>query len=388
MSHKRHYSRFLAGLGGKLHFAAHSHHPWPDCTREAHVQAWDDAAAQIDDKWTRVFGRLVPAAQKSVAANIGWPDPSLVAFAPNTHEFVVRLFSCLPSRKLRILTTDAEFHSFAREAARLEEEGTAVERVPVEPIESFAARFCEAERKGGWDLIFLSQVFFNSGLRVRDEEFAAIAEAAPQDAILAFDGYHAFMAVPMDLSRSAGRAFYMAGGYKYAQAGEGACFLAVPPGCELRPANTGWFSDMASLEKGLKAPVSYGAGAFRFWGSTFDQAGLYRWNAVSEWREKNGLPVKVSDAHVRALQRGFLERLKRRPCGPLKTESLISTDLTRVGHFLTFRLPDAPALAKRLHAELEVMTDARGDRLRFGFGLYHDESDLDELFSRLKTLNS
>ena len=56
MSFKPHYSRFLSGLGGKLHFCAHSHHPWPDCTREAHLRAWDDAAARSDEKWDVVFG--------------------------------------------------------------------------------------------------------------------------------------------------------------------------------------------------------------------------------------------------------------------------------------------------------------------------------------------
>jgi kynureninase len=61
----------------------------------------------------------------------------------------------------------------------------------------------------------------------------------------------------------------------------------------------------------------------------------------------------------------------------------VSEDLTRVGHFLTFRLPHAPAVSKRLAAELGVLTDARQDRLRFGFGLYHDEADIDELFKRL-----
>ena len=42
---------------GRLHAAAHSHHPWPDVTREAHLQAWDDAARHHDDKWDAVSAR-------------------------------------------------------------------------------------------------------------------------------------------------------------------------------------------------------------------------------------------------------------------------------------------------------------------------------------------
>src|SRR3546814_6605943 len=53
----------------------------------------------------------------------GLDDASSLAFAPNTHDFLRRLLSCLPvGRPPRILTSDGEFHSFTRQAARLEEE--------------------------------------------------------------------------------------------------------------------------------------------------------------------------------------------------------------------------------------------------------------------------
>lgn len=384
MSLKPHYSRFLKGLGDRLHFCAHSHHPWPDCTRDAVLACWDDASGHADEKWDKVFGEVLPAAQAAVAEALKWPSPDLIAFAPNTHEFVARLLSCLPpGRPPRILTTDSEFHSFARQTARLEEDGAKVERVAVEPFHSFVDRFVSAAKTGGHDMIFLSHVFFNSGHRLTEVQLQDISNAAPERSVIVVDGYHAFMAAPLDLSKLAVRAFYLAGGYKYAQAGEGVCFLAVPPNCDLRPSNTGWFADFAALETGIKAPVGYGHGAFRFWGSTFDPTGLYRWNAVTAWRKSLGMTVEKSDAHVRSLQRGFMERLAASPRGPFKMESLITADFARMGHFLTFRLDAAPTVSKRLAAELGVLTDARGDRLRFGFGLYHDEADLDELFRRL-----
>jgi kynureninase len=382
---KPHYSRFLKGLGDRLHFCAHSHHPWPDCTRDAVLSCWDDASRHADEKWDKIFGKVLPAAQSAVAEALKWPSSDLIAFAPNTHEFVCRLLSCLPpGRPPRILTTDSEFHSFARQTARLEEDGATVDRVAVEPFVSFADRFVSSVKAGDHDLIFLSHVFFNSGHKLTEDQLSMIANAASKSAIVVIDGYHSFMAAPLHLSKLAVRAFYLAGGYKYAQAGEGVCFLAVPPNCELRPSNTGWFADFAALEKGIKSPVGYGDGAFRFWGSTFDPTGLYRWNAVTAWRKSLGLSVEKSDAHVRALQRGFLKRLAASPRGPFKPEALVSTDFSRLGHFLTFRIPDAPAVSKRLASELGVLTDARGDRLRFGFGLYHDEADLDELFRRLQ----
>lgn len=382
MSYKPHYSRFLKGLGDRLHFCAHSHHPWPDCTRDAQIKSWDDAAERADEKWEIVLGEQIPHAQNAIAALLRLGDPKNIAFAPNTHEFVVRLLSCLPE-KPRILTTDSEFHSFARQSARFEEEGAIVERIPVEPFETLSGRIIRASKKNEWDLVFLSQTFFNSGYRLSEEELGSIAGELNDKTLFAIDGYHTFMAAPVDLSQLGKRAFYLAGGYKYAQAGEGVCFMTVPPGCSLRPRNTGWFSDFAGLEHAIEAPVNYGDGGWRFWGSTFDPAGLYRWNAVTAWRRSLNLSVEVSDAHVRALQRKFLERLVEKPRGPFTMPSLVSEDLTRLGHFLTFRLPHAPAVSKRLAAELGVLTDARRDRLRFGFGLYHDATDIDELFRRL-----
>jgi len=384
VSLKSHYSAFFKGLGSRLHFCAHSHHPWPDCTRAAVLQCWDDAAARTDEKWDHVFAEVLPAAQKSVADALKWPSSDLIVFAPNTHEFVLRLLSCLPSNKaLKILTTDSEFHSFARQAARYEEDGAKVKRVPVEPFKTFPARFAAAAKAGKHDLVFLSQVFFNSGHRLSEVDLLAIVTAAPKRALVVIDGYHSFMTAPLDLSRLAERVFFLGGGYKYAQAGEGVCFLAVPAGCDLRPSNTGWFADFAALQKPITAPVGYASGAARFWGSTFDPSGLYRWNAVTAWRKSLGITVEKSDARARELQRGFLSRLGLKQRGPFRLDALVSNDLSRVGHFLTFRIDGAPGLSKRMASQFGVLTDARGDRLRFGFGLYQDESDLDELFRRI-----
>ena len=46
-----HFARFFAADPARLHFAAHSHHPWPDATEAAHARYWDDAATRADRKW-------------------------------------------------------------------------------------------------------------------------------------------------------------------------------------------------------------------------------------------------------------------------------------------------------------------------------------------------
>jgi kynureninase len=376
-SYAGHFSRFLGAVPGRLHVAAHSHHPWPDVTYEAQQQAWLDAARLIDDKWDEVFGSVLPEAAGHITGRLGLSDPSAIAFAPSTHALVMRLLSCL-APPVRILTTDAEFHSFARQAARLEEDRLAtVERVAAEPFASFPSRFTEAAGRGGHDLVYLSHVFFNSGYVVPDlgALVAAVPEAGP---LVVIDGYHGFMALPTELAALESRAFYLAGGYKYAMAGEGACFAHCPPGYAERPRDTGWFAGFGELARGSGGKVDYAPGGGRLFGATFDPTGVYRFNAVQRWLDGLGITVADIHAHVRRLQDRFLA------AGPYP-ELLPGPEVNDRGHFLTFRLADAAGIYEALHVA-NVITDYRDDRLRIGFGLYHDEADIDELVRTLETV--
>jgi len=379
-----HYSRFRAALGDRLHFAAHVRHPWPDATRAAELAAWDDAARPDEAWWGKIRGEVLPRARKEAADLLRWPDPELVAVAPTAHELLARVLSCLPvGRDLSVLTTDSEPRSTARQLARLEEDGASVERVFVEPFGTFADRLLAAVKAGGHDLILLSQVFPDSGLRADDDLLSELALRAPRGALVVVDGSNAFAAVPTNMGRASVRAFYLAGGGRGAQAGDGAAFLAVPPDCPLRPADTGGLADPDALARPVAPPVAYAAGGARFMGAAFDPAGLYRWNAVCAWRRSIKLSMRDSDAHVRALQRQFAKRLSEKPRGPLNAAALVSMDLARLGHFFVVRHPEAARLAAFLYDELGVIVDALGDRLRFGFGLHLDSGDVDELFKRL-----
>ncbi len=217
MSWKTHFSKALEAAPGRLHFAAHSHHLWPDVTWDAHLQAWNDAATLADHKWEAVFGDLLPSARGAVARRMGLPSARSVVFAPNTHALVMRLLSCLPTdRPLRVLTTTSEFHSFRRQLDRLEEAGRAESvRMDVAPWSDAASRLAARAAEPGWDLVYFSQVFFDSGFALTDADLAAITQAVSDPAtFVVVDGYHGFMARPTDLSEIASRAFYLAGGYK------------------------------------------------------------------------------------------------------------------------------------------------------------------------------
>jgi kynureninase len=375
-----HFSRFRAADPERLHFAAHSHHPWPDATEAAHARYWTDSATLADRKWAeRVFAEVVPRAQAHVARLIGAQDPKQVAFAPNTHEFVTRLYSCLPrGRKLRVLTTASEFHSFRRQTRRLAEAGEVdAEEIAPTPWETFGERFAAAARRGPWDLVWLSHVFFDSAFVVRD--LAAICDAVQGEAMIVIDGYHAFCALPVELGRIAGRVFYLGGGYKYAMAGEGACFLAIPPGCALRPVDTGWYASFDTLASGPGEGVSYGEGAMRFWGATFDPSGLYRFNAAMDWLLGTGTTIAAIHGHARALQERFLDGLERLRLRGMGVANLVPPRTVAArGNFLVFDIDGAEDAHRRLAAE-HVAIDRRARRLRFGFGIYHSPADVDRL---------
>ncbi|MGL4241954.1 MAG: aminotransferase class V-fold PLP-dependent enzyme, partial [Beijerinckiaceae bacterium] len=285
-----HFSRFRS-VPGRIHLAAHSHHYWPDVTRAAHLHAWDDACLHADEKWGPVFMDVIPAVQRGIAGILHLPDPAAIAFAPNTHDFVRRLLSALPDTP-RILTTDGEFHSFSRQAARLEEEGlVVVERVPHEPVATFPERLRQAAARGGHHMVFVSQVLFSAGCTSGD--IAALAASVPNaETFIVVDGYHGFMALPTDLSSVASRVFYIGGGYKYAMAGENVCFMHCPPGYGPRPRDTGWFASFGALAAQQKG-VPYGEDGSRFWGATFDPVGFYRQRAVFDWMAERGLTVPM-----------------------------------------------------------------------------------------------
>lgn len=366
MSFKHLFSRALEAAPERLHFAAHSHHLWPDASFAGQMAAWEDAAMLADHKWDRIFAEVIPEAQGHIARELTLPDPATIAFSPNTHDFLVRIVSALPMHRPRVLASDGEFHSFRRQALRWAESGR-IELTTV-PLDRLAA---EAET-GRYDLIFASQVQFNSGQALGGiDRLAALSR--PEGPWVVIDGYHGFMATPTDLSNVAERVFYLSGGYKYAMAGEGVCFLHAPPGFAPRPEVTGWyaaFDDLASRQGG----VGYAPDGRRFLGSTFDASGLYRFNAVQRMLAAEGLTTAAISAHCATLKARFAA------AAPFPDLRPISGDRTR---FLALQGERAP----QHYALLEsggLVTDLRGDVLRIGFALYHDADDVDALVQRVR----
>lgn len=387
MSFKHLFSRALQADPGRLHMAAHSHHLWPDASFAGQAECWEDAARLADTKWDRVMGEVWPEAQAEVAGELGSGDASAIVFASNTHDFLIRLAAAAPRGSggpLRVLTTDGEFHSARRQLARWEEEIEAVvTRIAAEPFDTFSDRFLAAARSGDHDLILVSHILFGSG-RIYDrvEELAGLSR--PEGPWVVVDGYHAFMAIGTPLGGvAADRLFYLGGGYKYAMAGEGMGFMHCPAGFGERPPITGWFAEFGDLTAPTGSSVGYTRDAMRFMGATFDPSALYRFTAIRGMLKGEGLTTAAISAQVTGLQRSLLDKLD----GSVLADAELLNPMTdgARARFLAFRSPKAAAWNAELMRQ-GCITDVRGDVLRIGLGLYHDEADIDSFAALAKSL--
>ena len=383
--YKKFYQEFLKGHAPFTHFASHSHHFWPDISLEGQIEAWKMASLKSDQKWGKILTETLPAVQKLIAKNLNFSRPSDIAFASNTHELLTRLISSLDFQsKIKVLSTKSEFHSFSRQLKRYQELPQFEVTLLDNEAPSFTEDLIQKLEQEKFDLIFLSHVFFNSGKILELEKIKkSLKQIDPKKSLMVIDGYHAFCAIPVDIKELENHIFYIAGGYKYAQAGEGVCFMTLPQDCQLRPLNTGWFAHFDSLEEEQTQKVLYSSDGMRFWGSTMDPSAFFRFKKVWEFFTNEGLSVEKIHLYIQSLQKQLITA---------HPDLFLETDLTKLGHFLTIEFPDSEVCRKSYQVleTAKILCDFRGNRLRIGFGLYQSQEDLEQLsqaISEAKLIN-
>ena len=388
-----HYSNFLGRRSSepkssaeRILLTGHSHQAWPDVAREGVLAAFEDASLHVDDKWGAVFDRA-EYVRKDIAS-MSQTECGEIALAQNTHELFTRFLSALPLRERPvIIATDGEFHSVYRQLCAAEQAGLLdVVWINSEQSESVAERLSVAVKKADkrCAAVVTSSVLFQSGAIVK-----GLSELA-QDCLkigsrLFIDAYHSFKVVPLDLQDfgEAKKITYLSGGgYKYAQWGEGVCWLRVPNDDIIRPIFTGWFSDFAHLhhprynEQGLANSIAYGErGAERFAGSTFDPSSVYRAAAVSKFFHDQKLNIHT----LRAISLHQTQLL----IDGLSSIFPVITPLSAEerGGFIAFKVENAQVWSEGLR-KYEVFTDARGSALRFGPAPYLFDSEIQEAIAR------
>jgi kynureninase len=369
-----HYSRFR--VAERLLLSGHSHQAWPDVALEGQLEAFEDAARHVDEKWERAFAKAeeVRAGYRALLADPG----AEIALGANTHELVLRMLSALDLRaRPRLVSTDGEFHTLRRQLGRLDEAGLEVVRVAAEPADTLAERLAgEVDERTA--AVLVSAVLFETARIVPGLDALARACAGVRAELLV-DVYHALGALPFDVhARGLESAWVVGGGYKYLQLGEGNCFLRLPAHAgELRPAITGWYAEFAALaDEHDPSRVAYGRGAERFAGSTYDPTSHYRAARVLAFFAEQGLTPE----RLRASYRRQVDLLAAGFDALGVDDGVITRDretpLEQYGAFLALRTPRAGELQRAL-ADRGVLTDSRGSWLRLGPAPYLSDAQLD-----------
>lgn len=377
-----HYGRFR--VAERLLLTGHSHQAWPDVALHGQIEAFTDAAEAVDRKWELAFAK---ADRLRAGFRTLLDDPAAdIALGASTHDLVIRFLSSVDlPRRPRLVTSDGEFHTLRRQLARLAEEGVEVVRVPALPAETLAERTASEvdERTAA---VLVSSVLFATSQIVPDLGTLAAACARVGTELLV-DAYHALGVVPMS-SREQGldSAWVTGGGYKYLQLGEGNCFLRLPPhAASLRPVVTGWFAEFDDLAARSSGLVGYAPGGDRFAGSTYDPTSHYRAVRVLEFFAEHELTpafLREVSLHQTTLLADRFDALDAPP-------DVITRDRSApreaYGGFLALRSPRAGELQREL-AERGVLTDSRGEYLRFGPAPYLSDEQLEQAIATLGAL--
>jgi kynureninase len=375
-----HYSSFR--VAERLLLTGHSHQAWPDVAREGQLEAFEDAALRVDQKWERAFSKA-ERVRDGFRRLLEEPEAE-IALAQNTHELVTRFLSALDLRnRPRLVTSDGEFHTLRRQLARLGEEGFEVVRLPAEPADTLAERMA-AELDGRTAAVLVSAVLFETA-RIVPHLDGLARECAEAGAELLVDAYHAIGALPFSVpALGLEGGWVVGGGYKYLQLGEGNCFLRLPAHAEeMRPVLTGWYAEFEALAAGgNNDAVKYAPGGGRFAGSTYDPTSHYRAARVFDFFEERGLSpefLRTVYLHQTGLLARRLDELDV-PESTLKRERAVSLDA--FGGFLAVECRQAATVAERL-ADAGVLIDTRGDYLRLGPAPYLSDEQLETAMARL-----
>jgi kynureninase len=371
------YSRFR--VSDRLLLTGHSHQAWPDVAFDGMMEAFNDAAELVDDKWPNAFEKA--NAVRAGYARLLHDDPSRIALAENTHELVTKWLSALPLKaRARIVTTDGEYHSIRRQLDRLaEEEIIELVRVPALPVSDLASRLV-AELDEHTAAVMMSSVLFRTGQIVPNvRDVAAACERFGAELLI--DAYHQVNVVPFD-PHGLENAFITGAGYKYCQLGEGNAFLRMPSGRALRPVITGWFAEFETKEAPPSAGVQYGHGPLRFAGATYDPTANYRAAAVFDYFAQRALTPELLRAvsqHQIALIASLFDALDLKPSVLSRDRSL---PLDSIAGFVVLRSQRAGEICQALH-DAGVFTDYRAEALRLGPAPYLSDAQIEDAMRRL-----
>ena len=229
---RAHYGAFLRA--DRVLLTGHSHQAWPDVARAGLAAAFDDAAAHVDDKWQRAteVADGLRAAVVRAHRRCGRPDR---ARPEHARAGLALPLGARPAPATATGHHAGEFHSLDRQLRRLSEEGVEVSlrgRRAARLAARSARRGNRRTHRGapGLDRAVRDVGVDSATCGMRSRRRSASAPRCCSTPITPSTSCRSG-------STSSGRdpVFVTAGGYKYAQWGEGCCFLRVPPATAAAP---------------------------------------------------------------------------------------------------------------------------------------------------------
>ena len=346
--YKKYYNFFLKANRGIQHYSLGLHHYRSDAARLAFLDYGEASVCYTDGH------NKISETQKLVAYYLKLTDPTQLFFSSSARESIYELLRSFdPEKELSILTSDSELYNFKELSQFLNQSWSSnIDQVRTLPFDNFEERFIEKIKCNSYDIIFISQVFFNSGMVLKN--LTAIVEAVTDNkTMIIIDGQHAFMTFPTDLTAIEKRVFYLTHLQERTELEAGCSFLHVPK------------DFVGSNEK-----FNYSRH-----GTTINFSSLCRLNATLNLFYKENIFVENIYLHIQKLQENFRDHLLLIDHPFLTEKNILSIDYRYHGAFLTFAMPSTEH-AKKLHDELcskGIWTDYSFARLRFTFGLYQEE---------------
>lgn len=363
-----------AGVAARIQLTGHAHQAIPDVAEQGYREHWDVLNKYGEERWEEVFARAFKV-REGFAQMIDSRSEN-IALASNVHDLVVRFLSALPLKERpRIVSTDAEHPSIARQLERLAESSIELITVPAVPAESLVERLA-AQLNDKTAALFLSSVNFVSG-HLALELDTLMPRCQAKGVELFVDAYLSVNVQNFSLQDyNLDQAFVVGGGSKYCQMANGCCFMHVPSGRDYRPLVTGWFGNFDPLlDNPAATPIAYADDASRFDGSSYDALSHFRATHVFDYFRNRGLTIDllhdVNDHQKMVLVREF-ER-----CDLNDRIITLSTQLEYFGGFVSFKSPYSQQLCEKMR-DRGVHTDYRKNWLRMGPAPYLCDEQLSD----------
>ena len=369
-----------AAVGARIMLTGHIHQAMPDCAGLAYQEHWDCLNRYGEERFEQEFAM----ADKVRAGFAGLIDCHAkdIALAGSVHALFVRFLSALPlDTRPRIVTSDAEYPSIARQLVRLAEAGIEVIFEPANPASTLVERLAR-HVNDKTAAVCASSVNFETGHQSLELD-TLMSLCAAKGVELFVDAYHSVNVLSFSVQDyNLQQAFVVGGGAKYCQMGSGLAFMHVPEGRTFKPLVTGWFGAFDPIvDEPALSPLVYGEAGARFHGSGMDMLPVFRASRVFDYFNQRGLdPDFLDDVHHHQLE---LLSSTFKAFGFNSAVIELSTSLEYMGGFLSFTSPHAKHLCEMMR-DRGVHTDYRKHWLRMGPAPYLCDEQLQDAIHALE----